>query len=92
MEPVGASDKAIRPVKLVTDFVRCEKFVQVLLVNKTRLIGKLIGFDEFMSLTLGDCYLYDINNNSHTHIGTTLLKGDNVVGISECPEQFLPSD
>ncbi len=48
----------------------------------SNLIGKLIGFDEFMNLVIDNAY--EINSGDQARfIGRLMIKGDCIVTISE---------
>jgi small nuclear ribonucleoprotein (snRNP)-like protein len=52
------------------------------------LIGKLIGFDEFMNLVIDNAY--EINSlNEPTFIGRLMIKADCIVTISEFNPLYL---
>ena len=38
--------------------------------------GQIIGFDEYMNITLDDAVEYDTKTNKNSDIGRILLKGD----------------
>ena len=52
------------------------------------LVGKLIGFDEFMNLVIDNAY--EINSsNQKKFIGQLMVKGDCVVTVSVFNENYL---
>ena len=44
--------------------------------TRTKLEGQIIGFDEYMNLTLDDSVEIDTKSGKRTDIGRILLKGD----------------
>jgi small nuclear ribonucleoprotein E len=52
------------------------------------LVGKLIGFDEFMNLVIDNAY--EINSsNQKKFVGQLMVKGDCVVTVSVFNENYL---
>ncbi|KAG9391255.1 LSM domain [Carpediemonas membranifera] len=45
--------------------------------------GRIVGFDEFMNLTLADAVEVNRKKETRRVIGTILLKGENVLLISQ---------
>jgi len=43
-----------------------------------RIEGVIIGFDEYMNLTLDDAEEISLKNKTRTKLGRILLKGDNI--------------
>ena len=43
-----------------------------------RIEGRIIGFDEYMNLTLDDAEELDLKKQTRKQLGRILLKGDNI--------------
>ena len=44
--------------------------------NRLKLEGQIIGFDEYMNITLDETYEIDTKTGKRSEIGRILLKGD----------------
>ncbi len=51
--------------------------------TKMRIEGQIIGFDEYMNLTLDNAVEIDVRSGARVDIGRILLKGDTVTLIQE---------
>lgn len=69
-----------QPINLIFRFLQNKARIQIWLFENTamRIEGRLIGFDEYMNLTLDDAEEIDMKKLSRRKIGRILLKGDNV--------------
>ena len=45
--------------------------------------GKIIGFDEFMNMTLDDAVECDLKTGKRENIGRILLKGDSITLLQD---------
>lgn len=51
--------------------------------TRTKLEGQIIGFDEYMNVTLDDSVEIDTKTGKRTDIGRILLKGDCITLLQE---------
>jgi small nuclear ribonucleoprotein E len=49
----------------------------------TKIRGRVVGFDEFMNLVLVDAEQSMAKNSLCTVLGTVLIKGENIILISQ---------
>ena len=49
--------------------------------TKLKLSGKILGFDEFMNLVLGDAQEHHSKSGATKTLGTILLKGDTITAL-----------
>ena len=68
------------PINLIFKFLQSQSRVQIWLYEetKTRIEGKIIGFDEFMNVTLDDAVEIDMKKGERDELGRILLKGDTI--------------
>ena len=52
-----------------------------------RIEGRIIGFDEYMNLTLDEAQELDLKKKTRKPLGRILLKGDNITLMMEVPDQ-----
>ncbi|PJF16528.1 Sme1p [Paramicrosporidium saccamoebae] len=50
-----------------------------------RMEGQILGFDEFMNLTLDEVVEVSVKKGTRTELGRLLLKGDNITLITALP-------
>ncbi|KAJ3433168.1 small nuclear ribonucleoprotein e [Anaeramoeba flamelloides] len=74
-----------QPINVIFQFLQTHSKVQIWLYDKPnlRIEGNLIGFDEFMNLTLDNCEEILMKSNEKRFIGRILLKGDNITLIQK---------
>lgn len=51
--------------------------------TRTKLEGQIIGFDEYMNVTLDEAVEIDVKTKKRTDIGRILLKGDCITLMQE---------
>lgn len=85
------------PINVIFSHLQKKTRVRVWLYEDTRLQleGQIIGFDEYMNITLDDAMEYDVKTKKTIDIGRILLKGDAITLIQEAypqqPQQQPPS-
>ena len=69
-----------QPINLIFRFLQNKARIQIWLYEQSnmRIEGRIIGFDEYMNLTLDDAEEIDIKKKSRRPLGRILLKGDNI--------------
>mmetsp|Transcript_36104 Transcript_36104/g.52930 ORF Transcript_36104/g.52930 Transcript_36104/m.52930 type:complete len:87 (-) Transcript_36104:108-368(-) len=69
-----------QPINLIFRFLQNQQRISVWLYNQAnvRIEGVVLGFDEYMNLTLDNAEEHNISNDTRTKLGRILLKGDNV--------------
>eukprot|EP00501_MAST-03F_sp_TOSAG23-6_P002163 GSMAST32.ASY1.ANO1.2263.1 assembled CDS len=69
-----------QPINLIFRFLQNKSRVQIWLYEQTntRIEGKIIGFDEYMNLTLDEAEELDVKKETRRKLGRILLKGDNI--------------
>eukprot|EP00939_MAST-03C_sp_MAST-3C-sp1_P003812 g3812.t1 len=69
-----------QPINLIFRFLQNKSRVQIWLYEQTnmRIEGCIIGFDEYMNLTLNDAEEVDMKTKKRKALGRILLKGDNI--------------
>ncbi|MCL4310952.1 MAG: RNA-binding protein [Candidatus Thermoplasmatota archaeon] len=68
---------AILPMKMLEE--NLNKKVTLLLKDNRSLIGTLVGYDEYMNMTLDDA---EENGEVQRKIGKVIIRGSNVVRIT----------
>ncbi|KAJ3060714.1 hypothetical protein HDU98_003362 [Podochytrium sp. JEL0797] len=70
----------VQPINLIFRFLQQRSKVQIWLYEQTdiRIEGRIIGFDEFMSLVLDDAEEVTVKDGNRRPLGRILLKGDNI--------------
>ncbi|KAJ3013937.1 UNVERIFIED_CONTAM: hypothetical protein HDU68_000494 [Siphonaria sp. JEL0065] len=70
----------VQPINLIFRFLQQRSKVQIWLYEQTdiRIEGRIIGFDEFMSLVLDDAEEVTVKDGKRRQLGRILLKGDNI--------------
>jgi len=69
-----------QPINLIFRFLQNKSRVQIWLYEQTnfRIEGRIIGFDEYMNLTLDEAEELDMKTKERKKIGRILLKGDTI--------------
>ncbi|KAI8909732.1 hypothetical protein EDD86DRAFT_190665 [Gorgonomyces haynaldii] len=77
----------VQPINLIFRMLQQKQKIQVWLFDRTdmKIEGKLIGFDEFMSLVLDEAEEIHIKKGVKVPVGRILLKGDNITLICAAP-------
>ncbi|ORY40438.1 like-Sm ribonucleo protein [Rhizoclosmatium globosum] len=75
----------VQPINLIFRFLQQRSKVQIWLYEQTdiRIEGRIIGFDEFMSLVLDDAEEVSVKDGKKRPLGRILLKGDNITLLRE---------
>jgi len=60
--------------------------------TRTKLEGQIIGFDEYMNITLDGAVEIDVKTGKRSNIGRILLKGDCVTLLQEAPRPENDAD
>jgi small nuclear ribonucleoprotein E len=70
---------------LVAAAIQSKSRVKIWLYEDTRMAleGQIIGFDEYMNMTLDDAVELDTKSGKRRDIGRILLKGDNITLIQD---------
>ena len=68
------------PINQIFTFLQSKTTVSIWLYEdtKTRIEGVIIGFDEFMNLTLDEAKEVDLKKGTSEDLGKILLKGDSI--------------
>ncbi len=66
------------PLKMLESFMN--KRVSLLLKDNRILVGKLVGYDDYMNMVLADTE--ETNEEMTRRLGTVILRGNNVVRMS----------
>lgn len=81
------------PINQIFRMLQNKQRVQIMLYGQTamRIEGVVIGFDEYMNLTLDDAFEVDMKKsvgdaNKRTSLGRILLKGDTITLMMNAPE------
>ena len=69
-----------QPINLIFRFLQNKSRIQVWLYEQvnTRIEGRIIGFDEYMNLTLDEAEEIDVKRQARKSLGRILLKGDTI--------------
>ena len=69
-----------QPINLIFRFLQNKSRIQVWLYEQvnTRIEGRIIGFDEYMNLTLDEAEEIDVKRQTRKQLGRILLKGDTI--------------
>mmetsp|Transcript_85620 Transcript_85620/g.105095 ORF Transcript_85620/g.105095 Transcript_85620/m.105095 type:complete len:92 (-) Transcript_85620:142-417(-) len=69
-----------QPINLIFRFLQNKARVQIWLYEQVnmRIEGRIIGFDEYMNLTLDEAEELDLKKKTRKQLGRILLKGDNI--------------
>jgi small nuclear ribonucleoprotein E len=76
-----------QPINLIFRFLQNKSRVQIWLYEQpdARMEGVVIGFDEYMNLTLDDAEEIDVKRGKRKRLGRILLKGDNITLMMNAP-------
>mmetsp|Transcript_2803 Transcript_2803/g.2466 ORF Transcript_2803/g.2466 Transcript_2803/m.2466 type:complete len:90 (+) Transcript_2803:36-305(+) len=74
-------------INLIFEFLKNRERVLIWLYENTgtKIEGVIIGFDEYMNLTLDNAEEISVKTNTRKSIGKILLKGDNITLIQRAP-------
>ncbi|GMH47186.1 hypothetical protein TrRE_jg2689 [Triparma retinervis] len=74
-----------QPISLIFKFLQSKTRVTIWLYEdtSTRMEGQIVGFDEFMNVTLKDAVEIDVKKGEREELGTILLKGDTITLLME---------
>nr|CDI53539.1 probable small nuclear ribonucleoprotein E [Melanopsichium pennsylvanicum 4] len=78
----GRSKVSVQPINIIFRHLQTQTRVSLWLYDNVdfRIEGKIIGFDEFMNVTLADAEeVWTKKDNKRVELGRILLKGDNIV-------------
>ena len=72
------------PINLIFRYLQSGARVVVWLYDRTdlRIEGKILGFDEFMNVVLGDAEEIRVKAKTRRAVGRIMLKGDNISVIT----------
>ena len=75
----------LMPINCIFRFLQAKTPITIWLYedNQTRFEGVIIGFDEYMNLTLDDVFEVSLKTGKREGLGRLLLKGDSVTLIQE---------
>eukprot|EP00549_Striatella_unipunctata_P003131 CAMPEP_0118691568 /NCGR_PEP_ID=MMETSP0800-20121206/10756_1 /TAXON_ID=210618 ORGANISM="Striatella unipunctata, Strain CCMP2910" /NCGR_SAMPLE_ID=MMETSP0800 /ASSEMBLY_ACC=CAM_ASM_000638 /LENGTH=99 /DNA_ID=CAMNT_0006589369 /DNA_START=200 /DNA_END=499 /DNA_ORIENTATION=+ len=75
------------PINVIFSHLQKKTRVRIWLYEDTRMRidGQIIGFDEYMNMTLDDATEVDVKTGKQTEVGRILLKGDSITLIHEAP-------
>ncbi|KAI8897668.1 hypothetical protein BC833DRAFT_592908 [Globomyces pollinis-pini] len=70
----------VQPINLIFRMLQQKSRVSIWLFEQTdlRIEGRIIGFDEFMSVVLDDAEEIETKKGTRKPLGRILLKGDNI--------------
>jgi small nuclear ribonucleoprotein E len=77
----GATQKVMtQPINQIFRLLQNKQRVQIWLFEQTnvRIEGIIVGFDEYMNLTLDEAMEVDLKKETRKKLGMILLKGDNI--------------
>ncbi|SPO25793.1 probable small nuclear ribonucleoprotein E [Ustilago trichophora] len=80
----GRSKVSVQPINIIFRHLQQQTRVSLWLYDNVdfRIEGKIIGFDEFMNVTLADAEeVWVKKDNKRVELGRILLKGDNITLI-----------
>lgn len=82
----------VQPINLIFRYLQQRSRVQIWLLDNVnlRIEGILIGFDEYMNLTLDDACEYNVKKNVKSPVGKILLKGENITLIQAVESKLQP--
>mmetsp|Transcript_7937 Transcript_7937/g.15950 ORF Transcript_7937/g.15950 Transcript_7937/m.15950 type:complete len:88 (+) Transcript_7937:147-410(+) len=74
-----------QPISLIFKFLQSKTRVLIWLYEdtKTRIEGQIIGFDEFMNVTLDGAVEIDVKKGTREELGRIMLKGDTITLMQE---------
>eukprot|EP00561_Arcocellulus_cornucervis_P012803 CAMPEP_0185801134 /NCGR_PEP_ID=MMETSP1322-20130828/1274_1 /TAXON_ID=265543 /ORGANISM="Minutocellus polymorphus, Strain RCC2270" /LENGTH=75 /DNA_ID=CAMNT_0028496817 /DNA_START=118 /DNA_END=345 /DNA_ORIENTATION=+ len=73
------------PINVIFGHLQQKKRVKIWLYEDTRLAieGQIIGFDEYMNMTLDEAAEVDTKTGKKVDVGRILLKGDAITLLQE---------
>jgi len=76
-----------QPINLIFRFLQSRTRIQIWLYENTnlRIEGRIIGFDEYMNVTLDDAEEVDMKTQQKKPLGRILLKGDAITLMQTAP-------
>ncbi|CBQ73063.1 probable small nuclear ribonucleoprotein E [Sporisorium reilianum SRZ2] len=79
----GRSKVSVQPINIIFRHLQQQTRVSLWLYDNIdfRIEGKIIGFDEFMNVTLADAEEVWTKKDKRVELGRILLKGDNITLI-----------
>lgn len=80
MAPIAKRVKKVTtlPINVIFSHLQQKTRVKIWLYEDTRMMleGQIIGFDEYMNMTLDEAYEIDTKTGKKENVGRILLKGD----------------
>ncbi|KAI3658851.1 hypothetical protein MP638_006566 [Amoeboaphelidium occidentale] len=88
MSGAKAQKIMVQPIHMIFRLLQSKKRVNIWVAEQlnTTLEGQIIGFDEFMNLVLDDAVEVSSGSSRRTELGRILLKGENIVLLTEKQE------
>lgn len=88
MPPKRVKKVMTMPINVIFSHLQKKTKVQIWLYEDTRmkLEGQIIGFDEYMNMTLDDAAELDTKTGKRTEVGRILLKGDAITLMQDAPQ------
>mmetsp|Transcript_51187 Transcript_51187/g.75961 ORF Transcript_51187/g.75961 Transcript_51187/m.75961 type:complete len:94 (-) Transcript_51187:337-618(-) len=85
MAPRKVKKMMIIPINVIFKFLQSKTRVLIWLYEDTRLRleGQIIGFDEYMNITLDETEEVDVKTGKKKSVGRILLKGDCITLMQE---------
>ncbi|KAJ3260797.1 hypothetical protein HK103_007360 [Boothiomyces macroporosus] len=70
----------VQPINLIFRMLQQKSRVSIWLFEQTdlRIEGRILGFDEFLSVVLDDAEEVNVKKGTRKALGRILLKGDNI--------------
>mmetsp|Transcript_19598 Transcript_19598/g.27572 ORF Transcript_19598/g.27572 Transcript_19598/m.27572 type:complete len:93 (+) Transcript_19598:151-429(+) len=80
MPPKRVKKVMAQPINVIYSHLKEKNRVKIWLYEDTRMTleGQIIGFDEYMNLTLDEALECDMKTGKRTNVGRILLKGDSI--------------
>mmetsp|Transcript_44133 Transcript_44133/g.86587 ORF Transcript_44133/g.86587 Transcript_44133/m.86587 type:complete len:99 (-) Transcript_44133:212-508(-) len=98
MPPKKSKKVMTQPINVIFRYLQNKTRVLIWLQDdiRMRLEGTIIGFDEYMNLTLDDTSEIDVKKGTNKPLGRILLKGDTITLMQEAkpvlPEPVAPTN
>eukprot|EP00563_Minutocellus_polymorphus_P003257 CAMPEP_0181032422 /NCGR_PEP_ID=MMETSP1070-20121207/6735_1 /TAXON_ID=265543 /ORGANISM="Minutocellus polymorphus, Strain NH13" /LENGTH=86 /DNA_ID=CAMNT_0023109821 /DNA_START=96 /DNA_END=356 /DNA_ORIENTATION=+ len=85
MPPKRVKKVMTMPINVIFGHLQQKKRVKIWLYEDTRMSieGQIIGFDEYMNMTLDDAAEVDTKTGKKVDVGRILLKGDAITLLQE---------
>mmetsp|Transcript_24895 Transcript_24895/g.54300 ORF Transcript_24895/g.54300 Transcript_24895/m.54300 type:complete len:87 (-) Transcript_24895:310-570(-) len=85
MPPKRVKKVMTMPINVIFGHLQSKKRVKIWLYEDTRMAieGQIIGFDEYMNMTLDDAAEVDTKTGNKVDVGRILLKGDAITLLQE---------